>query len=77
MVLVGNKCDLETARTVTTTEGQELAKSFGCPFFESSAKERINVEESFYQAVREIRKFYTPKKIVATRKKKGSACSLV
>lgn len=56
MVLCGNKCDLEADRQVTTGEGQELAKSFGCPFFESSAKTRINVEESFYELVREIRK---------------------
>jgi len=56
MVLVGNKCDLESERQVTTSEGQELAKTFGCPFFESSAKTRVNVEESFYGLVREIRK---------------------
>ena len=56
MVLVGNKCDLESERQVTTGEGQDLAKSFGCPFFESSAKTRINVEESFFSLVREIRK---------------------
>ena len=56
MVLVGNKCDLESERQVTTGEGQDLAKSFGCPFFESSAKTRINVEESFFALVREIRK---------------------
>src|SRR5688500_4802976 len=56
MILVGNKCDLETERQVTTGEGQDLARSFGCPFFESSAKTRINVEESFYELVREIRK---------------------
>jgi len=55
-VLVGNKCDLETERQVTTGEGQDLAKSFGCPFVESSAKTRVNVEESFYALVREIRK---------------------
>jgi GTPase KRas protein len=56
MVLIGNKCDLETERQVTTGEGQDLSKSFGCPFYESSAKTRINVEESFYELVREIRK---------------------
>jgi len=56
MILVGNKCDLETERQVTTGEGQDLAKSFGCPFFESSAKTRVNVEECFYELVREIRK---------------------
>merc|ERR1711879_47001 len=48
MVLVGNKCDLEDSRVV--------AKSFGCKFLESSAKSRINVEESFFELVREIRK---------------------
>jgi len=56
MILVGNKCDLEHERQVTTQDGQELAKSFGCPFLETSAKSRVNVEESFYQLVREIRK---------------------
>jgi len=56
MVLIGNKCDLETERQVTTGEGQDLSKSFGCPFYESSAKTRINVEESFYELVREIRR---------------------
>lgn len=56
MVLIGNKCDLESDRQVTTQEGQELTKNFGCPFFESSAKTRVNVEESFYELVREIRK---------------------
>src|SRR3990167_1346142 len=56
MILVGNKCDLEEERDVTTVEGQDLAKTFGCPFFETSAKERINVEESFYEALREIRR---------------------
>ena len=32
-------------------EGRDLAKSFGVPFFESSAKSRINVEEAFYELV--------------------------
>jgi len=57
MVLVGNKCDLQpTERQVSTADGQQTGKVFGCPFFESSAKMRINVDNAFYQLVREVRK---------------------
>ena len=35
-------------------EGRDLAKSFDVPFFESSAKSRINVEEPFYELVRPV-----------------------
>jgi GTPase KRas protein len=34
----------------------DLAKTWNCPFFETSAKTGINVEECFFQLVREIRK---------------------
>jgi GTPase KRas protein len=54
MVLVGNKCDLESEREVTTAEGDELAKKLGCKFVEASAKESINMEHSFFTLVREI-----------------------
>lgn len=40
---------------VTTAQGQALASSWGCPFFETSAKTKINHEECFFQIVREIR----------------------
>eukprot|EP01088_Endostelium_zonatum_P020828 TRINITY_DN786_c0_g2_i4.p1 TRINITY_DN786_c0_g2~~TRINITY_DN786_c0_g2_i4.p1 ORF type:complete len:193 (-),score=52.56 TRINITY_DN786_c0_g2_i4:61-639(-) len=56
MCLVGNKSDLENERVVAASEGQDLSKSFGCPFMETSAKTRVNVEESFYQLVREVKK---------------------
>ena len=75
MILVGNKCDLESSRTVTATEGQELAKSFGCHFFETSAKDKINVEESFYQLVREVRQYNEVKN--EFHRKKGLSCSLM
>lgn len=39
MVLVGNKCDLP-ARTVDTRQAQELARSYGIPYIETSAKTR-------------------------------------
>jgi len=34
-----------------------LAKQFSSRLIESSAKQRINVDESFYNLVREIRRF--------------------
>ena len=78
MVLAGNKCDLEEERQVTTVEGQDLAKSFGCPFYETSAKARINVEEAFYDLVREIRKYNNKGGAKPGKpKKKGAGCALL
>lgn len=39
------------------TEGQDLAKQFNCCFIETSAKSRINVDNAFYDIVREIRRY--------------------
>jgi len=55
--ILGNKCDLEKDREVSTTEAKEFADSIGAPFYETSAKARINVEEGFYALVRQIRKW--------------------
>eukprot|EP01126_Amoeba_proteus_P050255 TRINITY_DN5923_c0_g1_i5.p1 TRINITY_DN5923_c0_g1~~TRINITY_DN5923_c0_g1_i5.p1 ORF type:complete len:112 (-),score=14.39 TRINITY_DN5923_c0_g1_i5:742-1077(-) len=33
MVIVGNKCDLNDSREVSTQEGKSLAINLGCPFF--------------------------------------------
>uniref|UniRef100_A0A3B4AHY8 GTPase KRas n=1 Tax=Periophthalmus magnuspinnatus TaxID=409849 RepID=A0A3B4AHY8_9GOBI len=56
MVLVGNKCDLPS-RTVDTKQAQDLARSYGIPFIETSAKTRQRVEDAFYTLVREIRQY--------------------
>jgi GTPase KRas protein len=77
MVLIGNKCDLEADRQVSSSEGQELAKNFGCPFFESSAKTRVNVEESFYELVREIRKELQGEQANKKKKKAGKKNCIV
>jgi small GTP-binding protein len=53
LVLVGNKCDLEEERGVSTQEGKQMAEKFGnCKFFEASAKDRLNVEECFHALVK-------------------------
>ncbi|KAF8953139.1 Ras GTPase [Entomortierella lignicola] len=57
IILVANKCDLENERQVSTHEGRELAKQFNSRLIETSAKQRINVDEAFYNLVREIRRF--------------------
>lgn len=63
ILIVGNKCDLENERQVSYEEGKQLAESFNCKFFETSAKQRINVEESFYELVRNVRDKNKPAKI--------------
>ncbi len=55
MVLVGNKCDLPI-RNVDTAQAKDVAKSYGIPFIETSAKTRMGVDDAFYTLVREIRK---------------------
>ncbi len=56
MVLVGNKCDLNDKRQVTAEEGKDLADRNEMLFFETSAKEGINVEEIFLNSANEISK---------------------
>eukprot|EP01083_Nonionella_stella_P080973 222767_1 len=60
VVLVGNKCDLDNSgkRQVPKQSGIQLAKSWGCPFLECSAKEQIRNAECFQALVREIRRIY-------------------
>jgi GTPase KRas protein len=57
IIVVGNKCDLDGERQVSRQEGESLARSFGCRFIETSAKSRINVDNAFYDLVREIRRY--------------------
>ncbi|KAJ3435599.1 ras gtpase-related [Anaeramoeba flamelloides] len=61
-VICGNKGDLECRREVTFMEGSNLAKTYGVPFYETSAKTLKNLEMAFHQIIREIRKVELPKK---------------
>src|SRR3990167_2296248 len=47
MVMVGNKCDLESERKVETQAGEHVAERHKAAFCETSAKFGINVNEAF------------------------------
>ena len=53
MVLVGNKCDVETNRQISTCAGLAIAEKYGIPFVETSVKFGLNVAEVFELLVAE------------------------
>ena len=53
-ILVGNKCDMDKDRKVSFEQGQEFAKEHKMFFFETSAKDSINVQEAFETMTKEI-----------------------
>lgn len=55
-ILIGNKCDWEEKRAVSTEQGQQLANELGIPFLEVSAKNNINVDKAFYSLASDIKK---------------------
>ncbi|KAI9639785.1 ras small monomeric GTPase [Dioszegia hungarica] len=57
VVVVANKCDLEYERQVQPHEGRDLAKRFNAQCIETSAKQRVNVDEAFIAVVRAIRRY--------------------
>ncbi|EMD00119.1 hypothetical protein BAUCODRAFT_365674 [Baudoinia panamericana UAMH 10762] len=54
-IVAGNKCDLQGMRQVGAKEGLEWAKTRGCGFMETSAREMVNIEETFALLVRRVR----------------------
>lgn len=53
-ILVGNKCDLKEQRQVSYQEGKEFAESLGMQFLETSAKDKINIDEAFMTLTKAI-----------------------
>ena len=76
VVLAGNKSDLPEEFEVSAEEVKEFIKSKPnntIKYYECSAKLGKNIEECFFQLVREVRAFRNPTKA----KKKNSFCSLL
>jgi GTPase KRas len=77
MVLAGNKCDLESERAVTKEEAKKYATEQSMGFIETSAKSRKNVDEAFYELVREVRKSKDKKPSKKDEGKKKGGCLLL
>ena len=54
VILVGNKIDLAGQRQVTKEEGERKAKEYNIPFYETSCKEGININEVFSRITKDI-----------------------
>lgn len=66
VVLVGNKCDLEDQRQVTTEEAAKKSEVYEAAFCETSAMQAVNIEKVFSIMVEEI-----AKKMVKKGKEEG------
>ena len=53
-VLVGNKCD-RPDKKISAEQGEALAKELGIRFFETSAKNKVNIDETFHYIAKEIK----------------------
>ena len=82
VVLVGNKCDLpDSQRQVTKERAEAMAKKWGVPYIETSAKEKINVQDAFMTVTRLVAPELSPNENrsttisdVGSEPKKNCAC---
>lgn len=51
IIIIGNKCDLEGSRKISTNEGKEKAKKLKTSFYETSAKINKNLTEAFLSMI--------------------------
>ncbi|KAI5097474.1 ras-related protein Rab-37-like, partial [Silurus meridionalis] len=86
IMLLGNKSDMAAERVIKPEDGQKLAKEYGVPFMETSAKNGVNVELAFLAIARQVLELkhragqqpHEPKfqihDYIESQKKKSSCC---
>ncbi|XP_070596076.1 ras-related protein Rab-37 isoform X2 [Erythrolamprus reginae] len=55
IMLLGNKADMNGERVIRTEDGESLAREYGVPFMETSAKTGMNVELAFLAIAKELK----------------------
>ncbi|XP_040437700.1 ras-related protein Rab-37 isoform X7 [Falco naumanni] len=84
IMLLGNKADVSSERAVRTEDGASLAREYGVPFMETSAKTGMNVELAFLAIAKELkqRAMQPPDEprfqihdYIESQKKKSSCCA--
>ena len=69
--LCGNKIDMKEERKVKEEDGKIMAEEFGFPFNETSAREGININETFEDLVERIDSVYSKLDININKTKKN------
>uniref|UniRef100_A0A3B5A320 small monomeric GTPase n=1 Tax=Stegastes partitus TaxID=144197 RepID=A0A3B5A320_9TELE len=86
IMLLGNKVNMAAERVVKTEEGEKLAKEYGVPFMETSAKTGVNVDLAFHAIAKELKHRATqqpnePKfqihDYIESQKRKTGCCGLM
>jgi len=63
LIIIANKCDLDYEREVNTEEIEQKAKDLNVEYFETSAKENINIDNAFNTIIDKVFKnIYTKQK---------------
>ncbi|XP_054989527.1 ras-related protein Rab-37 isoform X5 [Sorex araneus] len=86
IMLLGNKADVSGERVIRSEDGETLAREYGVPFMETSAKTGMNVELAFLAIAKELKyrarrdaQAYEPsfqiRDYVEAQRKRPSCCS--
>nr|XP_023957467.1 ras-related protein Rab-37 isoform X1 [Chrysemys picta bellii] len=86
IMLLGNKADVSSERVIRMEDGESLAREYGVPFMETSAKTGMNVELAFLAIAKELKQRavqhpdeprFQIRDYIQSQKKKSSCCSFM
>ncbi|XP_039356960.1 ras-related protein Rab-37 isoform X5 [Mauremys reevesii] len=86
IMLLGNKADVSSERVIRMEDGESLAREYGVPFMETSAKTGMNVELAFLAIAKELKQRavqqpdeprFQIQDYIESQKKKSSCCSFM